>query len=137
MGISHRWKSEKIRSPVVHRTSVKGVDLFAFCQILPHPPSRTGLFREPPSFQGLSCFTRGLLGNPSPPNCDLGHLARARHEIAAAPEPTAGLSTTAPARCWTTELFRPPKSQKPFHSLRFISTFGFSQIPQNKRPNRG
>jgi hypothetical protein len=86
MGISHRWKSEKIRSPVVHRTSVKGVDLFAFYQILPHPPSRTGLFLESPLFSGALVFYEGcLLGNPSPPNCDLGHLARARHEIAAAP----------------------------------------------------
>ena len=48
--------------------------------------SWTGLFREPPLFMGSRVLRGGCFKQPlSLPNYNLGHLARARHEIAAAP----------------------------------------------------
>ncbi len=51
-----------------------------------HPPGP--VYLESPLFSGALVFYGGCFKQPlSLPNCNLGHLARARHEIAAAPGP--------------------------------------------------
>jgi len=57
------------------------------------------------------------------------------------PRLTAGLTTTLPPRCCTTELFTeedPPNPKNPLSQLAVhFRLFGFPRFPQQKRPNRG